>query len=251
MSILLPDLTLLLALAPLVFMACFVFTTIGFGGGVLVVPLAALFMGPLDFLPVFAVTEAFTVLRLAHVDRQQVVRGDMIRIIAAAAIGTVIGTTLLINLPVRWLMLGLAGFIVAFLATRLLIRKTHAPIARAWAWPMGGLAGVCSGAFGAGGPPAAIFLNMRRHSLAQARATIAMTGSANLLFRLTAFTLAGLYARPQILVTALWLIPLAYLSIRLAEHWRHRIPDLALLRATYAILGFSAVSLLVRALTMD
>ncbi len=250
MSALLPDLQMLIVLAPVVFLGCFVFTTIGLGGGVIAVPLAALFLPPLDLLPILAVTETFTVLRMATLDRQNVVRGDMLRIMAAAAVGTVIGTMALVNLPVRLLMFGMAGFIVSFLAARLLNRKTTAPISQSWAWPMGGLAGVCSGAFGAGGPPAAIFLSMRRHSLLQVRATIAFTGGANLLFRLTAFGLAGLYARPVILVTALWLIPVAYISIRFAETLRHRISDQRILAATYAILGFSALSLLIRAATI-
>ena len=118
----LPDPTLFTVLAPVVFLGCFVFTTIGFGGGVIAVPLAALFLAPLDLLPILAITETFTVLRMAHLDRQHVVRGDMIRIIIAAAIGTVVGTSLLVNLPVRWLMFGMAGFIAMFLAARLLTR---------------------------------------------------------------------------------------------------------------------------------
>lgn len=237
-------------LAPIVFLGCFVFATIGFGGGVVAVPLAALFLDPLDLLPILALTETFTVVRMARLDRQNIVWGDAARVMSASVLGTIAGTTLLISLPVRWLMIGLAVFIAAFIVTRFVGKKDRAPIARAWAWPTGVLAGICSGAFGAGGPPTAMFLNLRRHTQIKARSTIATTGAANLLLRVTAFALAGLYARPSLLVTAAWLIPIAYLSIKIAERYRHRISDQRILSVTFAMLGFSAVSLFLRALLM-
>ena len=102
-----------------------------------------------------------------------------------------------------------------------------------------------------GGPPAAIFLNLRRHTHQQLRATIATTGSANLLFRLIGFTIAGLYASPAVLVSALCLLPVAWLSVTMADRLRSRISDAAILKATYSILIFSAVSLTIRAALMS
>ena len=247
----LPDLTLFWVLAPIVFLGCFIFVTIGFGGGIVAVPLAALFLDPLDLLPILALTETFTVVRMAGLDRQNIVWGDALRVMSASVLGTIAGTALLVSLPVRWLMFGLAAFIAAFVITRFVGRKDRAPIARGWAWFAGTLAGICSGAFGAGGPPTAMFLNMRRHTVARARSTIAMTGAANLLFRVTAFALAGLYAKPSLLITAGWLIPIAYLSIKLAERIRHRISDQRILTATFVMLGLSSMTLFLRALAMQ
>lgn len=250
MDLWLPDLNLFLVLAPIVFLGCFVFVTIGFGGGVVAVPLAALFLDPLDLLPILALTETFTVVRMARLDRRNIVWGDALRVMSTAVLGTIAGTALLVNLPVRWLMIGLAAFIAVFVITRFVGNKERKAIARGWAWPVGALAGICSGAFGAGGPPTAMFLNMRRHSVVRARSTIAATGAANLLFRVTAFALAGLYAKPSLLVTAAWLIPVAYLSIKIAEQIRHRISDQRILTATFVMLGLSAVTLFLRALAM-
>jgi len=251
LSFLLPDPHLFWVLAPIVFLGCFVFSTIGFGGGLVAVPLAALFLDPLDLLPILALTETFTVVRMAGLDRHNIVWGDAIRVMSAAVLGTIAGTALLVNLPVRWLMFGLATFIAVFVATRFIGKQNQTPIARGWAWPAGTLAGICSGAFGAGGPPTAMFLNMRRHTPTQARSTIATTGAANLLMRVMAFAAAGLYARPSLLITAAWLIPVAYLSITIAERFRHKISDGQILKATIAMLGFSAVSLFIRALMMS
>ena len=247
MSSWLPDFHLFLVLAPIVFLGCFVFATIGFGGGVVAVPLAAQFLNPLDLLPILALTETFTVVRMASLDRRHIVMGDALRIMSASVVGTAIGTLLLISLPVRWLMVGLALFILVFLATRLTGKKGRPPINRRWAWPTGTLAGICSGAFGAGGPPTAMFLNLRQHSLVEARSTIATTGAANLLLRVVAFAVAGLYAKPLILLTAAWLIPVAFISIKIAEIVRYRISDRLILNATFLLLGFSAVSLIARA----
>ena len=248
MSPWLPEVDLFLVLAPIVFLGCFVFATIGFGGGVVAVPLAAQFLNPLDLLPILALTETFTVVRMASLDRRHIIVDDAARIMSASVVGTALGTMLLISLPVRWLMVGLALFIIAFLATRLTRKKAGPPISRAWAWPTGTLAGICSGAFGAGGPPTAMFLNLRQHSLMEARSTIATTGAANLLLRVAAFALAGLYAKPGILLTAAWLIPVAFVSIKIAEKLRHRISDRLILKATFGLLGFSALSLIVRAM---
>ncbi|MGB7303315.1 MAG: sulfite exporter TauE/SafE family protein [Burkholderiaceae bacterium] len=240
-----------LILVPVIVLASFIFVTVGFGGGVIAVPIAALFIDMVFLLPVLVIIESFTVLRLLRLSHQSIVRADAVRIIPASALGTAAGVTLLVNLPMRWLMFGMAAFVASFLLARLWIKPGGRGISQHWAWPMGTLAGLSSGAFGAGGPPTAIYLSLRGHSTNALRATIATTGTANLVFRIVGFTIAGLYLNPGILTTALCLIPFAYLASRLAEGVRNQISDKVVLNLTYGILVLSAVSLFFRALWLS
>lgn len=232
-------------------LACFVFITVGFGGGVVAVPVAALFLDLVLILPILAIIECYTVSRMLRLNRRKIVSGEAWRVIFGSAIGTVAGVSLLVNLPVRWLMFGMAAFVASFLLARLFVFNPGQTIGRGWAWPMGGLAGICSGAFGAGGPPSVIYLNLRGYSPDEIRATIATTGTANLLLRVMAFVGAGLYADPAVIRTALWLLPVAFVTVRIAEATRHQISDRRLIMATYGVLGLSGISLFLRALWMS
>ncbi|MGB7183021.1 MAG: hypothetical protein WBD51_13870, partial [Burkholderiaceae bacterium] len=53
-----------LILVPVIVLASFIFVTVGFGGGVIAVPIAALFIDMVFLLPVLVIIESFTVLRL-------------------------------------------------------------------------------------------------------------------------------------------------------------------------------------------
>ena len=243
----LPDPGLFLILAPIVLVASVIFTTVGFGGGVIAVPMAVLFADLLVVLPVLAIIEAMTALRLMHVNREHIARAEAVRLIPSSAVGTALGVTLLVVLPVKVLMFGMSAFVASFLLSRAFSSQAARPIRLGFAVPFGLLGGVCSGAFGAGGPPAVIFMNLRRLTHDKLRATIATTGMANLLFRILGFAVAGLYADGVALRTAIWLMPIAWCAVLAAERLRGRVPERALLIATYLILGISAVSLFLRA----
>jgi uncharacterized membrane protein YfcA len=233
-------------LIPVVCIATFVFITVGFGGGVVAVPLALLFLEPRFALPVLAIVEACTAVYLLKKHHREVVWPDVGRIVPASAVGTVAGVWILVSLSAPWLMLSLSAFIAVFLLTRGLTPQSQTPIPRFWAIPSGLLAGVCSGAFGAGGPPSAVYFSLRQLSVDQLRSSMATTGSANLILRLSGFGLAGLYAKPVILVTALCLLPFAAVTAFVASKARSKMTSQNIIRATYAILAFSAISLAIR-----
>lgn len=244
------DIPLYLALVPVVVLSCFIFTTVGFGGGIVAIPIAVLFADLQWVLPVFAVVELVTAARLLQTSRRRLAVDEVVRLLPAMALGTALGVSLLVMLPVRLLMFAMALFIGGFVLLRWLRPNAIAPVSRQLSWLFGALGGLCSGAFGAGGPPVAIYLNLRRLSPERLRATIATTGTASLLFRLTGFTVAGLYADGLALRTALWLLPVAVITILVAERIRHHFAAQTLVTATYMLLLVSAVSLAVRALLL-
>lgn len=234
-------------LAPIVLLASFVFQTVGFGAGLIAVPLATLFMDLRFVLPVLAVLEMLNGLRLVNAQRHHARPREALPLVVFGAIGTAIGVSLLVNLPRAWLMIGMAAFIGVFLVQqRRATPRTVEPVSRAWSVPAGLGSGIGSAMFGMGGPPYLIYLHLRALPFQSWRATAAVVGVFSLTWRLTAFMLAGLFAEPRVIVTAVALIPVAVLAIYLARRAGPSIDERMLRRMVTVLLALAAATLAAR-----
>ncbi len=241
------DLQAWLTFVPIVAFAAVVYSAVGFGAGIVAVPIATQFYDLRFTIAVLAIVELVNSIRLVLSQRGEIVVSEARVLIVTSILGTGLGMALLVIMPTRWLMIALALFIVAYLLSLRLNGPGRDRAAPGWAYPAGFVAGVCSAMFGAGGPPYAIYLRMRQLGMAKFRATMGMVGMFNLSSRVIGFTVLGLYFAPRTLITGLALLPVSILATLITERFRNRVPVGLLTRLTSIILAIAAVSLIWRA----
>jgi uncharacterized membrane protein YfcA len=214
------------------------------------IPLASHFV-PLKFaLALFALVDLSCALSVGLENPRNAVRSEWLRLVPMILAGTVLGATLLVNLPRQTGML-LLGLFVLFYSIYsfycLTKRQSRKTISRGWAWLAGLAGGVASTVFGAGGPPYVIYLSQRGLSKEQFRATLGLTIISSISLRIVAFLLTGLLLDPHVWMTALAAVPAALLAIFLSRKIYLKISREVLMRAVALLLLVSGSSLILRA----
>jgi uncharacterized membrane protein YfcA len=128
------------------------------------------------------------------------------RLLPGALVGIAVGLVVLVNLPANVMRVAMAAFTLALVGYRVagdfIRRLRYQP--RAWhAWAVGGLAGVASTLFNAGGPPFSAYLILNAVPPRPFIATGAIFFALLNLTKLPAFTLAGLF-KPALLASIWW-----------------------------------------------
>jgi uncharacterized membrane protein YfcA len=239
----------LLWLVPLGFAGALIYGISGFGSALLTIPLSSHFL-PLPFsLAVFSVADLVSALRVGLENPRLAVKAEVMRMVPFMLVGSVIGMTLLVNLPRRGGMFALGLFVVSVAFYRLMVRGSPRVVGSRWA-PVAGLAGgLTSTLFGAGGPPYAIYLSHRSLTKEQYRATVTMTAIFSISIRVTAFALAGLI-NTRVLVSAVAVMPAALAGVAVAGMLFRRMSREALIRFIEVVLLATGLSLLARAWSM-
>ena len=125
------------------------------------VALLALFL-PLTFVvPSILLLDFTASLVMGGLDLKRVQWQEINILIPFSLLGVIIGTQLLVNLPMTPMLLALAAFILVFAIRSLLNLKGEKPISRGWAVPPALTGGTVGGLFGTGGPPYVIYQNSR------------------------------------------------------------------------------------------
>ena len=242
------DYATLATLALIAFGGSFIFGITGFGSALLTIPLAT-HLVPLPFaLAMFSLLDLTNAFRIGTENRKAAVRAEWQRLLPTIVLGTVIGMTLLINLPRAAAMVALGTFVLIVAWLNLTRGAAVGMISQRWALVAGATGGITGTLFGAGGPPYAMYLSRRGLTTAQLRATMGMCSMFSIGLRVTAFTISGLLmsAKP-------WLWALAVLPASMAGLWvggkafRFFSRDV-LLRVIGAMLVASGLSLIVRGL---
>jgi hypothetical protein len=242
------DYATLATLALIAFGGSFIFGITGFGSALLTIPLAT-HLVPLPFaLAMFSLLDLTNAFRIGTENRKEAVRAEWQRLLPTIVLGTVIGMTLLINLPRAAAMVALGTFVLIVAWLNLTRGAAVGMISQRWALVAGATGGITGTLFGAGGPPYAMYLSRRGLTTAQLRATMGMCSMFSIGLRVTAFTISGLLmsAKP-------WLWALAVLPASMAGLWvggkafRFFSRDV-LLRVIGAMLVASGLSLIVRGL---
>jgi len=238
----------LAALAAIAFGGAFVFGVTGFGSALLTIPLAT-HLVPLPFaLAMFSVLDCTSALRIGLTDPKSAQGTEWKRILPGIVVGTVVGMTILVNLPRSLSMLALGGFVLAISISNIVRAGAMTPVGRAWASVAGFAGGVTSTLFGAGGPPYAIYLSRRPLSKEQYRATLGVCTMFSISLRLVAFFVAGPLQSPTPWLYALAALPASFAGLWLASKAFKRFSRDALVRAIGFMLAASGISLIVRAL---
>jgi len=236
------------ALAGLAFLGALIFGITGFGAALVTIPLA-IHLVPLKFaLPLFALVDISYAYTVGLEQPKNAVKAEWWRLVPMILLGTVLGVTLLVNLP-RDAGMGLLGiFILTYVAYTVFSPKSPRVIHPRWAIVAGLVGGITSAAFGAGGPPYAIYLASRGLSKEQFRATMGFATMTSISLRVVAFLVTGLLLDPGVWLAAAFAVPAALLGLWVARRIFNRISREALMRAVTAMLFLSGCSLVLRAL---
>lgn len=242
------DYATLATLALIAFGGAFIFGVTGFGSALLTIPLATHLVSLPFALAMFSLLDCSNAWRVGLEHPENAINSEWRRILPMVVVGTVIGMTLLVNLPRAAAMVALGGFVLAVAIINLVQGESVRTVGPRWAWVAGGVGGITSTLFGAGGPPYAIYLSRRGLSKEQYRATLGICTIFSITLRVVVFTIAGMLMSFKPWLWALAALPASFAGLWVAgKAFRHLSRDL-LMRAIAVMLVCSGVSLIARGL---
>lgn len=242
------DLWPLLLIAAIAFLGSLVYGMTGFGAGLVTIPLATHFVSLPFALSVFALVDFASALRIGLQHPRDAAKAEIMRMVPFVLVGTVIGVTVLVNLPRAGAMLALGLFVVLYAVYALFSRPVAVMVSRYWAYLAGVSGGITSTLFGAGGPPYAIYLSHRQLSKEQFRATITLTTVFSIGMRVVAFTVTGLLLKSEVWVAAALAVLAAMAGLSLASWAFRQVTREFVLRVVAVLLLANGISLVVRGL---
>lgn len=242
------DYATLAALAAIAFGGAFIFGMTGFGSALFTIPLATHLVSLPFALAMFALLDCTSAWRIGLSDPKSAVGGEWKRMVPAIVAGTVVGMTLLVNLPRSVSMAALGVFVLAVAMSNLVRAGSMGAVRKGWAYPAGFAGGITSTLFGAGGPPYAIYLSRRHLSKEQYRSTLGICTMFSISLRVLAFTIAGPLQSGKPWLYALAVLPASFGGLWVASKAFSRISRDALIRAIGIALAASGISLIARAL---
>ena len=239
---------LVVALASLV--GAFVKSVTGMGYPLIAIPILTLYIGIESAVVVIALPNAIANLILClGVRQERHVSRDLPALVIASILGAVVGTRVLISAPEKPLLIGLALTVFVFVVQRVRspdLRLTPG-MTRRWAPAVGALAGFSHGAVGVSGPVVAMWLHGYRLP------KDAYVFSVTLLFlvsgttQLIVLVLTNQYGRERLIASAVALVA-TLVMIPIGTRMRARIGGITFERLILALLVFSGVSLIMRAI---
>lgn len=244
------DYATLAALALIAFGGAFIFGVTGFGSALLTIPLAT-HLVPLPFaLAMFALLDCTSAWRIGLHDPKRAVGGEWKRILPAIVAGTVVGMTILVNLPRAVSMAALGVFVLTVAISNIVRAGAISVVRQSWVYVAGFAGGVTSTLFGAGGPPYAIYLSRRPLTKEQYRSTLGVCTMFSISLRVVAFFVAGPLQSATPWLWALIVLPASLAGLWVASRVFTRFSRDTLMRAIGLMLAASGISLIVRALAL-
>jgi hypothetical protein len=237
------------ALAAAAFAGSVIFGITGFGAALVTVPLATHFV-PLPFaLALYVLMDLANASRVGFENPKNAVKSEWTRMVPTILVGTVVGLTLLVNLPRAAATFALGVFVFAF-AVYSLARHPDARrmLHSGWAYAAGLAGGITSTLFGAGGPPYVMYLSQRGLSKEQYRATLGLATLTSISIRAVAFLAMGYLLDAKVWLYAAFVVPAGLAGIWAAGHLFRRISREALMRVVALMLLLSGASLILRSL---
>jgi uncharacterized membrane protein YfcA len=237
------------ALAAAAFAGSVIFGVTGFGAALVTVPFATHFV-PLPFaLALFVIMDLANAFRVGFENPKNAVKSEWTRMVPAILLGTLVGATLLLQLPRGAATFALGVFVLAFALYSLLKKAGTERVVRAgWAWVAGFAGGITSTVFGAGGPPYAMYLSQRGLSKEQFRATLGLATLTSISIRTVAFLAMGFLLDAKVWLYAVFVVPAGLAGIWAAGHLFRRLSRDWLMRAVALMLLASGASLILRSL---
>jgi uncharacterized membrane protein YfcA len=246
-----PDLLTLLVAEPVVTFSYTVFGMVGFGSTLVAAPMLAHVLPVTTVVPALALTDLVASSSNGWRLSQYVVRSELYRMVPALLAGSALGAWLLFTLPLQLMMPLLGVFVVLYALNGLRPKERYTlwrPLSRNWAWWYGGIGGVLSALFGAGGWVYAIYLARRFDDPEKIRATQTVVLMFSSVVRVALFLIAGRLLDPALLWLVLCLLPGMGLGLYIGHHISLRLDRQRFMQMLYGVLLLTGSSLVVRAL---
>jgi uncharacterized membrane protein YfcA len=238
----------LLVLAPLVIIAAYtVFGLSGFGSTVVSVPILAHFLPVAYLVPLMALLDVVCAAVVGTKARDQVAKDELKRLAPFMFVGFVLGATVLIGLPDRYLKAALGIFATAIGIHSVINPVLHRTISAWWCIPAGIAGGAIATVFGAGGPIYATYMAGRSNDKGVIRATISTLISISAFTRAVVYAVSGLLLNMAILVGCIVLAPFVYLGLSIGQRIHTGLSQEQLRRVIGVIVFVTGVSLIIRA----
>lgn len=234
--------------APLVMIVAYtVFGLSGFGSTIISVPILAHFL-PLGYVvPLMAVIDMVCATFIGGTGRQHVARAELKAIVPLMFVGFVLGATVLVGVPDRYLRAALGVFAAAIGVYSIFNPSLTRTISRLWCLPAGIAGGALSTVFGAGGPVYAVYLSGRLRDKSEIRATVSTLISISAFSRAVVYAVTGLLLKLSILAGLVVLAPFAWIGLKLGGRIHLGLTQEQMRRGVGGLLVLTGLSLLARA----
>ena len=241
------DSTAALVVGAVVFFAFFVRGVSGFGSATIAIPLMV-HVVPLKLaVPLLLVLDFLSTLATIRIDRAQLVKAEVKRLIPWAMIGVITGVFLLVQLPPALLLSALGVLVIAFGVRTLVSPVGDKAVSRWWSAPAGFTGGLFGGMFGSGAAmPYMIYLTHRLRDKRSVRATFSGFAIFDYAFRLVTFLFTGLLLQRALGVVLLISVPAMAAGFYLGNKIHHRISNEQALRVIAVLLILSGLSLIAK-----
>ena len=220
----------------------------GFGSAVIALPLLTHFFALKFAVPLLMLLDLAAFLLFGARVRKRILYGEIGWLVPFILAGMAAGLTLLVEVAERKLLAVLGAFLLLYAGYSLARRGPPPMLSRAWCAPIGLAGGVFSALFGTGGVLFAIYNAGRIRDKDALRATNAAMIMLSSLLRVVLFGAAGLLTQDGLLATALCLLPAMLAGAWLGNRLHASVPANAVVKAVYALLVISGLSLLARSL---
>ena len=238
----------LLLVAPIaVVVAYTVFGLSGFGSTVISVPVLAHFLPVSYLVPLMVLLDLACALFIRTSGREHVSKAELRNLIPFMLIGVVLGATLLVGMPDRWLRIALGVFAIGIGVYGLANPAVSRAISRWWCIPTGIVGGAVATIFGAGGPLYASYLAGRLDDKNALRATVSSLISISAFTRALVYAATGLLLNLAILAGLVLLAPFVWVGFKLGSRIHLGLTQVQMRRVVGAILLVSGLSLVARA----
>jgi uncharacterized protein len=238
----------LLLVAPLVVIAAYtVFGLTGFGATAISVPLLAHFLPVPYLVPLVALLDLVCAALVGIANREQLAKDELKRLLPWMFVGFVVGVTVLVHIPDRYLRLALGVFAVVLGVHGILNPALNHAISKLWAIPAGVVGGAVATVFGAGGPIYATYMSGRARDKGAIRATLSTLISISAFSRAILYALSGLLLHAAIFVGALLLAPFVWMGVALGRRIHVGLSHEQMRRTVGWVLVLSGAALLLRA----
>lgn len=241
------SLTLLqwLPAAAAVFLAFLVRGALGFGSGLIAVPLLVLLFPLTVVVPVVSVMEYLASATHGVVLRRAIIFGDLWALLPFSVLGLLLALLLFETVEPGSLTRALGVFVLSYALWSLLPLRSEKLHSRGWAVPLGLLAGLVGTLFGTGGPFYVIYFSLRRLDKTQFRATFATLFLVEGLVRLVGYAVTGLLDAGSLLLV-LAALPMLATGLYVGGHIHVRLSQQAFQRWISVLLLAAGLSLLLK-----
>jgi len=238
----------LYVLAPFVIVIAYtVFGLSGFGSTVISVPILAQWLPVSYLVPLMALLDMVSASIMGTHGRKHASYTELKRVIPFMFVGFVIGVTVLVGVPDRYLRIALGAFAAGIGTYSIFNPVMHRAISAWWSVPAGIVGGAVATIFGAGGPIYATYLSGRLQDKTEIRSTMSLLISISVVSRALVYMVEGLIIKATVLTGFAVLAPFVWIGLTLGNRIHVGLTQQQMRRAIGAVLIFTGGSLFLRA----